>query len=66
MTRQLLAAILLGVFGFSSPLRAEVTKYVRYQSAGKVSYGVLDGEVIRELSGDLFASPAPTGKVVKL
>lgn len=66
MKRQLLAAILFGVLGFISPLHAQVTKYVRYESAGKVSYGVLDGEVIHELSGDLFASPAQSGKDVKL
>lgn len=66
MKRRLLAAILFGVLGFISPLHAQVTKYVRYESAGKVSYGVLDGEVIHELSGDLFASPAQSGKDVKL
>ncbi len=45
---------------------AQVTKYVRYSAAGKASYGVLDGSTVRELSGDLFASPRPTGKTVKL
>ena len=43
-----------------------VTKYVRYSQGGTTSYGILDGDSIRELRGDLFASPAPTGKRVKL
>jgi 2-keto-4-pentenoate hydratase/2-oxohepta-3-ene-1,7-dioic acid hydratase in catechol pathway len=47
-------------------IRAQVTRYVRYSVAGKTSYGILDGTTIRELSGDLFQSPKPTGKSVKL
>lgn len=43
-----------------------VTKYVRYEAAGVTSYGILDGDNVRELSGDLFASPKPTGKTMKL
>jgi 2-keto-4-pentenoate hydratase/2-oxohepta-3-ene-1,7-dioic acid hydratase in catechol pathway len=42
------------------------TKYVRYELAGKTSFGILDGETVRELSGDLFASPKPTGKTAAL
>jgi 2-keto-4-pentenoate hydratase/2-oxohepta-3-ene-1,7-dioic acid hydratase in catechol pathway len=45
-----------------------VTKYVRFEAAGTVSYGILTGETIRVLSGDLFATPAPTptGRTVRL
>ena len=42
------------------------TTYVRYVSAGVTSYGILEGGIIRELSGDLFASPRPTGRMVPL
>jgi 2-keto-4-pentenoate hydratase/2-oxohepta-3-ene-1,7-dioic acid hydratase in catechol pathway len=42
------------------------TKYIRYELAGKTAYGILEGETVRELSGDLFASPKPTGKTAKL
>lgn len=45
---------------------AQPVKYVRYESAGRPSYGILDGDTIRELAGDLFASPKPTGRTVKL
>jgi len=46
--------------------RQAVTKYVRYSVAGASSYGILEGDSIRELKGDLFASPAPTGRRVRL
>lgn len=49
----------------ASSLQAQ-TKYVRYESAGKTSYGILEGGTVRELSGDLFASPQPTEKTAKL
>jgi len=43
-----------------------VIRYVRYASGNSVSYGILDGETIRQLEGDLFASPRPTGRTVRL
>jgi cyanophycinase len=44
-----------------------VTRYVRYQSAaGATSYGILEGESVRELSGGLFDAPTPTGRTVPL
>lgn len=57
-------ALLLVLFGGSAS--AQVTKYVRYDAAGGVSYGVLEGDVIRELSGSIFQSPRRTGRSVKL
>ena len=50
----------------ASAVGAQVTKYVRYTAAGKTSYGILEGETLRELSGNLFVTPKPTGKRVKL
>ncbi len=38
-----------------------MAKYVRYRSDSGVSYGVLDGETVREISGGLFGSRTPTG-----
>jgi 2-keto-4-pentenoate hydratase/2-oxohepta-3-ene-1,7-dioic acid hydratase in catechol pathway len=43
-------------------LAAQVTRYVRYSVDGATSYGILDGQTVRELSGDLFANPRPTGR----
>jgi 2-keto-4-pentenoate hydratase/2-oxohepta-3-ene-1,7-dioic acid hydratase in catechol pathway len=52
----------------AAPIDAQmkVTKYVRYQAGAVTALGILDGENIRELRGDLFSNPQPTGKTVKL
>jgi 2-keto-4-pentenoate hydratase/2-oxohepta-3-ene-1,7-dioic acid hydratase in catechol pathway len=44
----------------AAPAR-KVTKYIRYRAASGNAYGILDGETVRELRGDLFASPVETG-----
>lgn len=41
----------------SMTAHAQVTKYVRFQSGADTAYGVLEGETIRELRGDLFRQP---------
>jgi 2-keto-4-pentenoate hydratase/2-oxohepta-3-ene-1,7-dioic acid hydratase in catechol pathway len=43
-----------------------VTKYVRYSAQNQIAYGILDGDVIAELKGDLFANPTRTGRRLKL
>jgi 2-keto-4-pentenoate hydratase/2-oxohepta-3-ene-1,7-dioic acid hydratase in catechol pathway len=58
--------IALTIAGLAAPVSAQVTKYVRYESGGRISYGLLEGEIVRELSGDLFAVPKPTGRTLKL
>src|SRR5262245_4060133 len=45
---------------------SKVVKYVRYENRGKVAYGVLDGDSIKEIRGDLFGARAETGAKVKL
>jgi 2-keto-4-pentenoate hydratase/2-oxohepta-3-ene-1,7-dioic acid hydratase in catechol pathway len=42
------------------------TKYVRYASGSTTSLGILEGDRIRELRGDLFANPQPTGRTVRV
>ncbi len=66
------AARTLGVLVFAAvavaqaSARQTITKYVRYSAHDVVSYGILEGEVIWELKGDLFASPVRTGRRIKL
>lgn len=43
-----------------------VTRYVRYTKEGRTSYGVLEGDTVRQLDGDLFESPRRTGHTEKL
>jgi len=45
---------------------SETTKYVRYTHEGQESYGILEGETVRELVGDIFSDPTPSGKTLKL
>jgi 2-keto-4-pentenoate hydratase/2-oxohepta-3-ene-1,7-dioic acid hydratase in catechol pathway len=44
----------------------KVTKFVRYRHGGAVSYGILDGDTIRELRGNLFEKYTETGTRRKL
>ena len=37
-------------------------KYVRFDNDGKIAYGVLSGNQIQELAGDLFSQPTFSGK----
>jgi 2-keto-4-pentenoate hydratase/2-oxohepta-3-ene-1,7-dioic acid hydratase in catechol pathway len=41
---------------------AGVTNYVRFDVSGRVAYGILEGDRIRELRGDLFAERRPSGR----
>jgi len=50
----------------TSLAQENVTKYVRYSQSGTVAYGILRGDVITRLDGDLFASPTETGEKVSL
>ncbi len=44
----------------------KITRYVRYESVGKVSFGILEEQVIRELQGNIFTGAEPTGKTLNL
>jgi 2-keto-4-pentenoate hydratase/2-oxohepta-3-ene-1,7-dioic acid hydratase in catechol pathway len=46
--------------------QGEVTKYVRYAHGGNEYYGILAGDVVRELEGDLFSSPRPSGRTLDI
>ena len=43
-----------------------ITKYVRYSHQGKTAYGILEGETIKVLDGDLFSSPRTSDKTLGL
>ncbi len=42
--------------------RAEVTKYVRFEHGGTVSYGIWENDTVKALRGDLFNGPTLTGR----
>jgi 2-keto-4-pentenoate hydratase/2-oxohepta-3-ene-1,7-dioic acid hydratase in catechol pathway len=62
----LVVACVCATLTISVSAQKTVTKYVRYSTAGATSYGVLEGETIRELRGDIFTKATPTGQSVKL
>jgi 2-keto-4-pentenoate hydratase/2-oxohepta-3-ene-1,7-dioic acid hydratase in catechol pathway len=62
----LLAASTLLLVAASSGMTQTVTKYVRYSSGGAASYGILEGDAIRELRGDPFTEVRPTGRRIPL
>ena len=43
-----------------------MTKYIRFRSSSSEAYGILDGDSVRELRGDLFGDRAESGAVHKL
>jgi 2-keto-4-pentenoate hydratase/2-oxohepta-3-ene-1,7-dioic acid hydratase in catechol pathway len=57
----ILAAAPLGAQHADGPVR-----FVRYERGGHVSYGVLEGERIMEIDGDLFGPHRPTDRWVDL
>ncbi|MDA0196998.1 MAG: fumarylacetoacetate hydrolase family protein [Bacteroidetes bacterium] len=67
MTKYILSLIAIMVLMANPSLaQLDITNYVRYSYDGKESYGVLKGESIEELRGDLFSSPQKTGRTLKL
>jgi 2-keto-4-pentenoate hydratase/2-oxohepta-3-ene-1,7-dioic acid hydratase in catechol pathway len=65
-TRRVFLSTMAAGLAAAQSTSGRVTKYVRYRHAGGVSYGILDGQMVRELRGDLFGKHAETGTQRKL
>jgi 2-keto-4-pentenoate hydratase/2-oxohepta-3-ene-1,7-dioic acid hydratase in catechol pathway len=63
-TTSLLALLAAGLLLQAAPVSAEVTHYVRYQFANKVSYGRIDGERIIQLDAAPYLGGKPTRESV--
>jgi 2-keto-4-pentenoate hydratase/2-oxohepta-3-ene-1,7-dioic acid hydratase in catechol pathway len=66
MLRILVVVTLPMIFVGSTAARQNVVRYVRYMHQNAVSYGILEGDTIRQLEGNPFAGATPTGRQVKL
>jgi 2-keto-4-pentenoate hydratase/2-oxohepta-3-ene-1,7-dioic acid hydratase in catechol pathway len=68
MLRALVAAVvgLIPALPLAAQHTGEVVNFVRYRQDGIVSYGVLRGEQIMEIDGDLFGQHRPTDRWVDL
>lgn len=59
------AAVMLLSGAAGAPAQS-LTHYVKYETAGRVSWGLLEGDTIRELQGNVFEGAKPSGRTVKL
>jgi 2-keto-4-pentenoate hydratase/2-oxohepta-3-ene-1,7-dioic acid hydratase in catechol pathway len=59
---------LLLVIFISCPLLAtgEVVRYCRFQQGEHISYGIVEGEMVRSLKGDLFGEHESSGELIPL
>jgi 2-keto-4-pentenoate hydratase/2-oxohepta-3-ene-1,7-dioic acid hydratase in catechol pathway len=59
---------MLAAYGLpATPAGPGVTRYVRYRhKTGAPAWGVLEGENIRKITGDLFGAHKPSGSPIKL
>ena len=55
-----------GVWLPSRPAAQALAHYVKYEAAGRVSWGLLEGEKIRELQGNVFEGAKPNGRMLEL
>ena len=64
MKRTSFAVFLLSIAALapSFSLAAEPMKFLRFQSGDTIAYGLLEGDRVRQLSGDLFGSWSKTDK----
>src|SRR5688572_26255955 len=62
-------AVACAVLTLLAPLGASaqaLTHYVKYETASRVAWGLLEGEAIRELQGNVFEGAKPNGRTLKL
>ena len=55
--------LLCGAVGGSAQ---SLTHYVKYETAGRIGWGLLEGDTIRELQGNVFDGAKPNGRTLKL
>jgi 2-keto-4-pentenoate hydratase/2-oxohepta-3-ene-1,7-dioic acid hydratase in catechol pathway len=66
-TRWILAAAAAALLSLATSAAAQtLTRYVKYETGGRAAWGILEGETIRELQGNVFENPKPTGRTLKL
>jgi 2-keto-4-pentenoate hydratase/2-oxohepta-3-ene-1,7-dioic acid hydratase in catechol pathway len=66
VARPALVGVLLALISvMNTSAQDQVTRYVRYAHQGRIAYGLLEGDAIRELGGNIFEGATPTGRTVK-
>ena len=64
--RTVISLLLLTFTQFAVWAQSGITRYVRFTQSGNTSYGILDGQTVRELDGDFLEDARPTGKTFPL
>ena len=59
------AVLMLLQFAADSTAQA-LTRYVKYETGGRVAWGLLEGDTIRELQGNVFEGAKPNGRTLKM
>ena len=59
---RVMAVVVVLAAGGAARSEQTMKRYARFAVGGRVVYGVVEGERIRELDGDLFADPQPTDR----
>jgi 2-keto-4-pentenoate hydratase/2-oxohepta-3-ene-1,7-dioic acid hydratase in catechol pathway len=60
-TRREVIGLMAGASLYSAKGRDKVTKYIRYRHFSTVAYGILKGDTVQEIRGDLFGDYKETG-----
>jgi 2-keto-4-pentenoate hydratase/2-oxohepta-3-ene-1,7-dioic acid hydratase in catechol pathway len=67
VTRWLQAAFSAAVVMAATAASAQtLTHYVKYETGGRTAWGILEGQTIRELQGNVYEGAKPSGRTLKL
>jgi 2-keto-4-pentenoate hydratase/2-oxohepta-3-ene-1,7-dioic acid hydratase in catechol pathway len=67
LTSRIVAVASLALLGMPTSVAAQaLTRYVKYEAGGRVAWGLLQGETIRELQGSVFDDGKLTGHTLML
>jgi 2-keto-4-pentenoate hydratase/2-oxohepta-3-ene-1,7-dioic acid hydratase in catechol pathway len=64
--REILGSALAAASATQAPAQSGVTKYVRFRAGSRVAHGIVEGDTVREIKGDLFGQHSPTGPKHKM
>ena len=65
-SRLIVVCLILAICPQAPAAAQALTHYVKYEAAGRVAWGLLEGETIRELQGNVFDGARPSGRTLKL
>ncbi len=64
--RELFAGLAAAAFVPAAQAQSKGTRYCRFRKGNVTAFGIVDGDAVRQLGGDLYSSPKETGARHKL